>query len=196
MTTDLRPAGRPDPARVARMERLAAAVYEPLQRYLRRRTDPETAADVLADSLLVLWQRLDDVPPDGELPWAYGVARRCLANAERSRRRQLRLVDRLAGERAVPAAQPGDGGDERLDAALTRLREDDRELLRLWAWEQLEAREIAAVLGITANAAAIRLHRARNRLAGLLGRPGDAGAGGKSGRPGGQEQGDRAEEVP
>lgn len=192
MTTDLRPAAGPDPARVARMERLAATVYEPLQRYLRRRTDPETAADVLADSLLVLWQRLDDVPPDGELPWSYGVARRCLANAERSRRRQLRLVDRLAGERAVPPAQPGEDGDERLDAALARLREDDRELLRLWAWEQLEAREIAAVLGITANAAAIRLHRARNRLAGLLGEvPGR----GKSGLAAGQEPDDRAEEV-
>lgn len=193
MTTDLRPAAGPDPVRAARMERLAAAVYEPLQRYLRRRTDPETAADVLADSLLVLWQRLDDVPPDAELPWSYGVARRCLANAERARRRQLRLVDRLAGERVVVPGPPGEGGDERLDAALAGLREDDRELLRLWAWEQLEAREIAAVLGITANAAAIRLHRARNRLATLLGRTGDPG---KSGQPGGQEPGDRVEEVP
>lgn len=194
MTTDLRPGpdARPDRERAARMERLAAAVYGPLQRYLRRRTDPETAADVLADSLLVLWQRLDDVPPDGELPWAYGVARRCLANAERARRRQLRLVDRLAGQRPAVVPAPGDGGDERLDAALARLREDDRELLRLWAWEQLEARELAAVLGITANAAAIRLHRARNRLAALLGHPGD---GGKSGGRGGQEPDDRAEEV-
>ena len=37
-------------------------VYEPLQRYLRRRTDPTTAEDVLADVLLVLWRRVDDIP--------------------------------------------------------------------------------------------------------------------------------------
>jgi len=185
MTADL----RPDPERAARLERLAAQVYEPLQRYLRRRTDPDTAADVLADSLLVLWQRLDDVPADAELAWAYGVARRCLANAERSRRRRRRLVDRIAAQ-PLPAVPPppGEAGDERLDAALAALREDDREVLRLWAWEQLEAREIAAALGITANAASIRLHRARSRLGRLL-------DGGKNRPAGGHEPGDRAEEV-
>ena len=46
----------------------------------------------------------------------------------------------------------------------TRLRTEDAELLRLWAWEQLAPGEIATVLGITANAASIRLHRAREKL--------------------------------
>jgi len=42
-------------------------VYEPLQRYLRRRTDAAAADDVLGDALLVMWRRLDDVPPDAAL---------------------------------------------------------------------------------------------------------------------------------
>jgi RNA polymerase sigma-70 factor (ECF subfamily) len=152
----------PDAAR-HRFERLVAQVYEPLQRFLLRRTDPATADDVLGDVLLVLWRRLDDVPEDAALPWAYGVARGCLANARRAAARQERLVRRVAAERADQADD-----DARLADALAALPDDDRELLRLWAWEQLPPREIATVLGISANAAAIRLHRAKKRLRGLM----------------------------
>jgi RNA polymerase sigma-70 factor (ECF subfamily) len=55
--------------------------------------------------------------------------------------------------------------DAELIAALDALSADDRELVRLWAWEQLAPRELAVVLGISANAASIRLHRATQRLA-------------------------------
>ena len=51
---------------------------------------------------------------------------------------------------------------------MARLSADDRELLRLTAWEQLTRDEIATVLGCSANAVAIRLHRARRRLERLL----------------------------
>ena len=143
----------------ARFEAVAAEVWEPLQRYLRRRADPTTADDVLGDVLLVMWRRREDVPEGAELPWAYGVARGCLANARRSDERRLRLVRRLESE---PVAAPSDDPD--LDEALARLRSEDRELVRLWAWEGLEPRDIAVVLGITPNAASIRLHRVRERL--------------------------------
>ncbi len=43
-------------------EQLVAEAYEPLQRYLRRRTDPGTADDVLGDVLLVMWRRAADIP--------------------------------------------------------------------------------------------------------------------------------------
>jgi RNA polymerase sigma-70 factor (ECF subfamily) len=153
--------------RRARFEELAGRVYEPLQRYARRRTDPETAADVVADALLVAWRRLDDVPPDRELPWCYGVVRHCLANARRTAARQLRLVERLASQPGEPAA--ADSADDiALEDALATLKPDDGEVLRLWAWEQLQPREIALVLGTTANAASIRLFKAKRRLAKAL----------------------------
>ena len=44
------------------------------------------------------------------------------------------------------------------------LRADDREILRLSAWEGLSPIELAAVLGCSHNAAGIRLHRARRAL--------------------------------
>ena len=48
--------------------------------------------------------------------------------------------------------------------ALQQLSAADREVLLLAAWEGLSHGEIAAALGCSENAAAIRLHRARKRL--------------------------------
>lgn len=152
--------------RLARFERLARSAHAPVLRYLIRRTDRETAADVLAETLAVLWRRLDEVPDDTALPWCYGVARRCLANAERGARRRAALVARILVLDPPPAIAAS-GDDEAADAvraALLRLSPDERELLRLWAWEGLAPREIALVLGVSPNAVSIRLHRAKLRL--------------------------------
>ncbi|MCI0678798.1 MAG: sigma-70 family RNA polymerase sigma factor [Actinobacteria bacterium] len=148
-----------------RFEELAALVYEPVQRYLLRRLNPEDAADVLSETMLTLWRRLDDIPSHNRVPWSYGVARRVMANYRRGQRRHLQLVERL--EREPPPPPPGAGGesgDTELTAALARLSPSDQELLRLWAWEGLEPRDIAPVLGLTINAATIRLSRARKKL--------------------------------
>ena len=167
-----------------RFEDVAPGLIEPLRRFLARRTDPATAEDVLAETLLVCWRRAEDLPEE-PLPWAYAVARNCLRNAERASRRQERVaakimaVDPPAETRA--GADDGDGGAVR--DALGRMRPDDAELLRLWAWEQLEPAEIATVLGITANAASVRLHRARAKLADQLRKTG-AGAGHEESREG------------
>ena len=162
-----------------RFEQLAALVWDPLQRYLRRRCAPEVAEDVLGDVLLVLWRRLDDAPAGAELPWAYAVARGCLANARRGEDRRLSLVSRLRRERPPEPPVP----DDRVGAALTRLRPADAEVLRLWAWEGLEARDLATVLGCSAGAAANRLSRARSALREQL-RQDDAGAGHRGQREG------------
>ena len=155
--------------RRARFEQVAPALVEPLRRFLARRADAATADDVLSETLLVCWRRLEELPEE-PLPWAYAVARNCLANAERGARRQQRLAARVAAVDPPQQSLPGPGDhdepdpDPGLAEALGRLREEDAELLRLWAWERLEASGIATVLGISANAASIRLHRARGRL--------------------------------
>jgi len=174
----------PDDAAVRRdrFESLAREVWGPLQRYLSRRASPADAEDVLAEVLLVLWRRLDDVPRDTPLPWAYKVAQGCLANARRSQERRLKLVRRLRDE--PPVTPPGE--DPVLQRALDGLRATDQEVLRLWAWEGLEAKDIAVVLGCSPNAAAVRLSRARQALRDALG---------KDRAPAGQRTG-REEEVP
>jgi RNA polymerase sigma-70 factor, ECF subfamily len=132
--------------------------------YALRRTSREVAEDVVADTFLVAWRRLDRVPAQ-PLPWLYAVARRTLANHRRSAARRESLASRLQLEfRAIPP-NPVDVG---LLDALRSLRADDREVLMLVAWEGLTATEAAEALGCSPVACRIRLHRARKRLAAVL----------------------------
>jgi RNA polymerase sigma factor (sigma-70 family) len=133
---------------------------------LRRTSQPEDAADVLAETFLVAWRRLDDLPRDAEgRLWLYGVARRVLANQRRGERRRNSLAVELAQDLAGSpiSAEPIEDIQE-LAAAFRRLSKADRELLALEGWEDLDPGEIAVVLGCSRNAARIRLHRARRRL--------------------------------
>jgi RNA polymerase sigma-70 factor (ECF subfamily) len=151
-------------ARRERFEAIAPAVIDAVRRYLARRTDPATADDVLSETLLICWRRLDEMPEE-HLPWAYGVARNCLANADRGRRRQARLAARIAVLDPPPEAMAEPAVTETdLTAVLAGMRAEDAELLRLWAWEDLSPPQIGLVLGISANAATIRLHRVKQRL--------------------------------
>lgn len=165
-------------SRRERFERVAPTLVEPVRRYLARRTDPATAEDVLAETLLVCWRRVEDLPEE-PLPWVYAVARLCLRNAQRSARRQERLAARLEAQ----PVDPGPPDDPALEEALAALRPEDAELLRLWAWEQLRPAEIAAVLGISPNAVSTRLTRAKHRLSDRL-RKDEAGAGHEESREG------------
>jgi RNA polymerase sigma-70 factor, ECF subfamily len=169
------------PDRRQRFEDVADEVFQPIQRYLRRRANPADAEDALSDVMLTIWRRLDEVPRDRALPWSYGVARRALANQRRSQGRRLRLVQRMESERHENVAlDPGEEGpDVELTAALDALNDQDRDILRLWAWEQLEPREIATVLGLTVNAATLRLSRAKKRLSTELSRQDAASSGHK-----------------
>ncbi|HET7432392.1 MAG TPA: sigma-70 family RNA polymerase sigma factor [Nocardioides sp.] len=148
--------------RRTRFEAVVREIVDPLRRFLARRTDAATADDVLAETLLVLWRRYDELP-DEPLPYAYGVARLCLANAERGARRQRRVAGKIA-TLDPPREESEPVGDDRLAEAMAQLPGSDAELLRLWAWERLTPGEIATVLEITANAASIRLHRAKEKL--------------------------------
>jgi RNA polymerase sigma factor (sigma-70 family) len=154
-----------------RFEELYAAHRVPLLGYALRRTDnTDDAADVLAETFLTAWRRLDEIPPGSQARlWLYGTARRVLANQHRGERRRLALADRLKSELAVSyrAAEQA-GGLADIAAALNKMPESDRELLALSAWEGLDPGQIATVLGCSRNAARIRLHRARRRFAAEL----------------------------
>lgn len=171
---------RTDLERRQRFEAVVAVVYEPLQRYLGRRAMGPDVSELLNDVLLVIWRRLDSVPTEDPLPWSYGVAKRCLANHRRGAGRRLRLVGKLGDHaRLVSVADPPDVGFEnpQLESALLELDEEDRELVRLWAWEQLEPREIAVVLETTANAVSLRLTRVKKKIVSAMERQNAAAAG-------------------
>lgn len=153
-----------------RFEAMFRAHYAALTRYAVRRVGPDAATDVVSETFLTAWRRLDTVP-DNALPWLYAAARRVVANEVRRRERHQRLGERVAAEREELVDDPADALSDRLRvrAALAALSERDREVVRLIEWERLDAATAACVLGCSASAVKVRLHRARRRLAAHLG---------------------------
>lgn len=157
--------------RQTRFEAVYMAYHAPVLAYALRRTgSPDDAADVIAETFLTAWRRLDEIPQGQQARlWLYGVARRVLANHYRGERRRSALAERLRGELAAAYLPPDYQGDlARIAAAFGRLPERERELLALNAWEGLDHGQIAVVLGCSRNAVRIRLHRARGRFAAEL----------------------------
>jgi RNA polymerase sigma-70 factor (ECF subfamily) len=139
---------------------------EKVAAYVRRRVPGGEIDDAVADVFLVVWRRLDDLPSGSEaLLWIYGVARRVVSDQRRSLLRRERLAVRLGTLRPGSDASNSPDRDAAVDMALLQLAPKDRELLMLTYWEDLTPREISTLMGISVNAAAIRLHRARRRFA-------------------------------
>ena len=137
---------------------------------MRRTRTTADAEDVAAETFTIAWRKIDAVPAQEPLPWLYAVARRVLANHRRGSGRRERLAALLRVEDIPTPLRVGEDRDGPTFAALASLSPADQEILRLVAWEELGNRGIAAVLGITPNAVAIRLHRARTRFADALAR--------------------------
>jgi RNA polymerase sigma factor (sigma-70 family) len=136
--------------------------------YALARLEPERAKDVAAETFLIAWRRLGDVPDDS-LPWLFGVARKVVAGQVRTDARRDALRDRMAASNALPGL-PSDPADviaqrDMALAVLDRLPAMDREVLTLVAWDGLDGRQAAEALGISRLSFAVRLHRARKRLA-------------------------------
>jgi len=136
---------------------------------LRRVSTEADAEDVVAETFAVAWRRVDRLPDPGlDRSWLLAIARRIVANHRRGAARRFRLALRIRAEAPRTSTQ-FDVETPALEA-LARLRPDDQELLRLLAWDGLSQAEAGVVLGVSANAIAIRLHRARRRFADELAR--------------------------
>lgn len=167
----MRPSGTGADQELEREERfreLFNAYYHHVLGYaLRRAASRDDAADVVAETFLVAWRRLDDLPSEAlTRPWLYGVARRVLANQRRSTGRRELLAARLREVPRLPVIDAPLIEDlSEVGAVLQRLAPGDREILALHAWEGLGAQELAAALGCSSGAARVRLYRARRRFA-------------------------------
>lgn len=157
-------------AQADRFGELFRAHYPSIHAYCRRRTDSGRVDDAVAETFLVAWRRIDDVPDGREaLLWLYRVAHRVVGHQWRSSTRRSRLGRRVGGQRAPEAPGPAERAvhDEecrRVLEAIEQLKPADAELLLLVAWEQLSTADLAAVLDVTPNTASQRLSRARKQL--------------------------------
>ena len=159
-----------DPSSDQRLGELYAEHSGRLFAYARRHGDAATAEDLVADAFEVALRRPGEVPldPGAARAWLVGVVRKLAANRRR----------RDATQQEWWRAAVRDGWHHRGDAsaedvvaerdeclrALAELSESDREAVLLVAWEGLTPDQAATVLGLTANAFSVRLHRARKRL--------------------------------
>ena len=138
--------------------------------YVVSRAGRERADDVVAETFLVAWRRLDDVPAN-PLPWLLGVARNVIHERYRDEVRQSALAAEM---RAWVREAEDDVADHVTDraadlVALAALCVADREVLTHTAWHGLSARDAARVVGCSTATFFVRLHRARKRLQDALG---------------------------
>ncbi|MFE2938849.1 RNA polymerase sigma factor [Streptomyces sp. NPDC059255] len=149
------------------------AHYEDLLRFIRRRAHPMNVDDIVGETFLAAWRRRSELPEDPR-PWLFRTARNAMLNANRGMRRRSALVVHIqqSSEPGARHATPDmtDQVENRLElgAAWRQLAPADQEVLALHVWEELSARDAARVLGCTRAAYAMRLTRAKRRLAARL----------------------------
>lgn len=139
--------------------------------YCGRRVAADKVDDVVAETFMAVWRRIDDVPEgDSALSWLYGVAYKVVGHQWRSSSRRVKLNERLTSMGRTPVVLTDEivlireENRVALEAVKT-LRSIDREILMLAGWEELPHGDIAAILGISIDAVRHRLQKARQRLA-------------------------------
>ena len=117
---------------------------------------------------MVVWRKRESVPEDVR-PWLFSIARNIVRNQKRSRLRSDRLSVRVMREPLHPKPGPEavvirSAEDQALLDAVEALPDKYAEVVRLWAWEYLTARQIADVVGCSVSASEKRLTRGLGRL--------------------------------
>jgi RNA polymerase sigma factor (sigma-70 family) len=170
-------ASRDDPAAFRELydrwaERLLAYFY-------RRVLDAEVAADLLAETFAVAYERrkrFRDVGKPGGA-WLYGIAAKELSHWFRRQQVERRAVRRLGIEvpalddesiARIEALDDASSRREALAAALDQITGGEREAVQLRVVGELGYAEIAARLDCTEGAARRRVHRGLARLNNLM----------------------------
>lgn len=167
--------GQPVADLTAEFETIYRANIEAVTAFFARRSaDPQTVADLTADTFVAVITSFGSFDPGrgSTRAWIFGIARRIYAAHCHVHSQQRDKVLRLAGRRELDADQVGELLD-RIDAeregravvtGLTALPPLDRAVVELVDIAGLRSKEAASVLGVAPGAARMRLMRARARL--------------------------------
>ena len=152
----------------ASFERAYVQYLPAVSGYLFRRVERQHVEDLAADVFAIAWRRRASVADGEELPWLYRIAANVVANHRRRQSSGAALLALLRPADSAPSAEDIVSADATLAAAWRQLRASDREVLALALVEDLAPAELSVALGVSVNAATIRVHRARAKLAQLL----------------------------
>jgi RNA polymerase sigma-70 factor (ECF subfamily) len=144
--------------------------FAAVHRYLARRVGREVADDLASLCFTVAFERRGSFDPAfaDARPWLYGIAANLLRQHWRAEERLLATVSKLTGD---PTRHDPDGretstgaDDVELARALARLDPAQRDVLLLYAWEELSYEEISVALRVPVGTVCSRLARARARV--------------------------------
>lgn len=132
--------------------------------------DHSRTADVVQETNLVLWRKLDEFDPDKPfLPWAYAVARFQVMAHLRDRKRDRLLLD---AELAETLSGESQRQAERMESVRTALRAcvglltpENRKLIERRYVRSVPVAEVAAAAERTVGATKVALLRIRRQLA-------------------------------
>jgi RNA polymerase sigma factor (sigma-70 family) len=159
----------------AEFEQIYRAHVQQVTAYFARRTaDPQTVADLTADTFVQAITSFATFDPARGSPrgWLFGIARRVFAQHCERASRGRDVVERLAGRRELDIDEAAElvvridaerAGRSLFDG-MAALAQSDREVIELVDIAALDRQEAAAALGISLGALRIRLFRARGKL--------------------------------
>ena len=169
----------PKPVRIAFDEAALESFYrahiELVEKFIARRVaDPHLAADLTADVFLAAIEAAASYDSRRGTPsaWLIGIARNVVSSEFRRAARERRARGRI-DTRELLETDDVVRLQARIDAeararevfdALAALPAAEREVFELVAVDGLRPREAASLLGISAVAARVRLHRARSAM--------------------------------
>ena len=146
---------------------LRSNAHDVLAYFERRLRVREDAADLVSETMLQAWRRVDALPsedPVRQRMWLFTIAANVLANHRRSLRRRDALAERLRDHiTASPAAVDPTEAVAVRDAVL-RLNAAQRELVMLIHWDGFTIVGAAEILGLNTSTARGRYAAARETL--------------------------------
>jgi RNA polymerase sigma-70 factor (ECF subfamily) len=144
---------------------------------LRLAGDPEDAHDIVQDVWTRVARHLGSLQdPDRFRPWLYRIARNCSMDFHSAKKCRPQQAQAGVDEDSPVDGLPDDGSDQperrvvslderrKVWETLGRMSECDRTVLFLRESQEMPYSEIADVLGISRNAAEVRVFRARERF--------------------------------
>jgi RNA polymerase sigma factor (sigma-70 family) len=161
-------ASRVDPAVFAEIyDRHAGAIV----RFLVRRVGGD-GDELLGEVFRIAFERRAsfDTGRADAAPWLYGIATNLVAKHRRSAARRARALARVDRDRPddeverIVAMIDADRRWPEVSALIAALPAGEREVVLLYAWEDLSYEEIAVTLEIPVGTVRSRLNRARRRL--------------------------------
>jgi len=136
----------------------------------------EEAEEIAQDAFMKAYRSLKDFRMKSSFAtWLYRIVYNTAVSLVRSRKRNILSLEEFPAD-AVDFMSMGKNEEESVleyrnslvNFALQNIPEEDRGLITLFYYEELDAAEISRITGISRNNIKVRLFRARQKMAGII----------------------------